>query len=176
MFLSKNLSLKHKPCSKCGSRSRLRKFRNRRSKKEREVLKRARDTTRPYAVEAVKFYNDDGTTDYKLVKPGFMKTVVLPTCFLHHINFTAKDANVADAQEELFFAELTTPCGVTHGAICVRCCQCMGPRGSYLGDKLNGCFYCRTSRLVQHPRLGGFTRGGDGFFKTDLVKMDPIYD
>ncbi|KAK1362847.1 hypothetical protein POM88_038408 [Heracleum sosnowskyi] len=174
MFLSKYLSLKRQlrkivePCSKFGPRSRLGKFRNRRSKKEREVIKRGRDATRPYAVAALKFYNEDTPIEYKLVKPGFTKTVVLPTCFLYHINFTAKDANVADAQEELFFAELTTPCGVTHGAICVRCCQCMGPRGSYLGDKMNGCYICCTSQLVQHPLSGGFTRGGDGIFLTDL--------
>ncbi|KAK1362852.1 hypothetical protein POM88_038413 [Heracleum sosnowskyi] len=173
MFLFKYLSLKRrlrqidKPCSEFGSRSK-RKCKSSRTKKERKVIKRARDATRPYAVAAMKAYNEVASIEYKLVKPGFTKTVVLPTCFLHHINFTAKDTNAADAQEELFFAELTTPCGVTHGAICVRFCECMGPRGSFLGDKMNGCYICCTSQLVQHPLCGGFTRGGDGLFPTDL--------
>lgn len=136
------------------------------TKKERnwKIPKIFRDETRPYATKAMKFYNKKTERMYELVEPGFIKTMLLSKCILHHIDFIAKKTNVVDAPEEMFFAELKTSRGITT----VRCCMSMGPSDSISGDKMNGCYYCCESQFVQHPKSGGFTRGGDGLFRTDL--------
>ncbi|KAI3943273.1 hypothetical protein MKW92_037413 [Papaver armeniacum] len=85
----------------------------------------------------------DGGTKYELVEPGFLTTVYIGKCILHHTDFT-----------EMFFAELTTIRAVR----CVKFCKCMGPKDSISGDKNNGCLYCNTHN-VQHPRDGGFKTG-----------------
>ncbi|RZC72378.1 hypothetical protein C5167_035652 [Papaver somniferum] len=101
----------------------------------------------------------DVGTKYELVEPGYLTSVLLRTCFLHHVDFTAKKTDVADAPVEMFFAELTT----TSGVRCVKVCRCMGLRDSFSGDKNKGCCYF-THENVQHPRDGGFSRGGEGLF------------
>ncbi|KAI3989389.1 hypothetical protein MKX01_002262, partial [Papaver californicum] len=67
-------------------------------------------------------------TKYELVELGFLTTVYIGTCILHHIDFTAKKTEVADAPEEMLFAELTTIKVVR----CVKFCKCMGPKNSIL--------------------------------------------
>ncbi|KAI3857232.1 hypothetical protein MKW92_001161 [Papaver armeniacum] len=121
--------------------------------------KEVQDAVRPYAADAMNVYNKRAGTKYELLEPGYLTSVLLRTCFLHHVDFTAKKTDVADAPVEMFFAELTT----TSGVRCVKVCRCMGPRESILGDKNNGCCYCESYN-VQHPRDGGFSRGGEGLF------------
>ncbi|RZC60256.1 hypothetical protein C5167_022023 [Papaver somniferum] len=67
------------------------------------------DVVRPYAVDAITWLH---------YACGYR------TCFLHHLDFTAKKTDVADAPEEMFFAELTT----TNKVRCVKACRCMGPK------------------------------------------------
>ncbi|KAI3935645.1 hypothetical protein MKW98_022653 [Papaver atlanticum] len=85
-------------------------------------------------------------------------------CILGHAFFTISTSplktDIADAPEEMFFAELTT----LRGARCVKFCKCMGPKESISGDKNNGCCYCHTYN-VQHPRGGGFKAGRAGLFR-----------
>ncbi|MCL7029135.1 hypothetical protein MKW94_016638 [Papaver nudicaule] len=101
-------------------------------------------------------------TKYELVEPSYLTTVLLPTCFLYHIDFTAKKTDVADAPEEMFFAELTT----TNKVRCVKFCTSKGPKKSISGDKNNGCCYCKFYN-VQHPRDGGFKAGGARLFRKE---------
>ncbi|KAI3919635.1 hypothetical protein MKW92_025168 [Papaver armeniacum] len=114
---------------------------------------------RPYAAEAMSFYNTEAGTKYELVELCFITRVHLETSILHHFNFTAKKTDVADAPEEMFFVELTTTCGV----LSLKRCICIGPRDSISGDRNNGCCYCRLEN-VQHPKGGYFSRGGEGLF------------
>ncbi|XP_026460197.1 uncharacterized protein LOC113361025 [Papaver somniferum] len=73
------------------------------------TIKECQDYVRPYATDAISFYNDKSTgAKYELVEPGNITPVLLATCFLHHVDFMAKKTDVADAPEEMFFAELTT--------------------------------------------------------------------
>ncbi|MCL7037689.1 hypothetical protein MKW94_016026 [Papaver nudicaule] len=120
-----------------------------------------RDDVRPYATDAMSIYNQqlEAGTKYELVEPGYLTTVLLPTCFLHHIDFTAKKTDVADAPEEMFFAELTT----TNKVRCVKFCTSMGPKKSISGLYLT----CRWFYNVQHPRGGGFKAGGAGLFRKE---------
>ncbi|RZC89782.1 hypothetical protein C5167_035777 [Papaver somniferum] len=117
------------------------------------------DNVRLYAIYAINDYNKNTGSTYKLVKPGCISDVDLPTCRLHHIDFTAKNISADDAPVEMFFAELT----LTNNVLCVTCCKCMGPKNSISGDKNNGCCYCKFYN-VQHPRRGGFMAGGAGLF------------
>ncbi|KAI3892600.1 hypothetical protein MKW92_037018 [Papaver armeniacum] len=117
------------------------------------------DSVRLYATDAICFYNSDTRPKYKLVEPGNISSVDLPTCSLHHIDFTAKRTGVGDVPEEMFFAELTT----TDKGRQVKFCNCMGPKNSISGDKNNGCCYCKSYN-VQHPMGGGFMAGGSGLF------------
>ncbi|KAI3931905.1 hypothetical protein MKW98_012315 [Papaver atlanticum] len=110
---------------------------------------------RKYATDAMSFYNKEKGTKYELVKPGCITSAFLESCFLHHINFTAKKAGVADAPEEMFFAELKT----TYKVCVVELCKSMGPESLIKGDKTNGCSYCNKYDYVQQPRDGGFTAG-----------------
>ncbi|MCL7036741.1 hypothetical protein MKW94_012039, partial [Papaver nudicaule] len=79
------------------------------------------DHVRPYATEALNFYDTESGLKYELVEPGHISTVVLSKYFLHHIDFTAKDTDVAGAPVEMFFAELTT----TNNVRCVKFCTSM---------------------------------------------------
>ncbi|RZC79868.1 hypothetical protein C5167_042441, partial [Papaver somniferum] len=136
---------------------------NAKPKKERKYTsKQARDLVMPYAADAMRFYNNEAGEKYELVEPGSMSPVVRRADLLHHIDFTAKKIDVADASEEMFFAELAT----TSGVLCVKFCKCMGPIDSISGDKNNGCRYCSWYN-VQHPKDGGFSRGGRGSFRDD---------
>ncbi|MCL7049020.1 hypothetical protein MKW94_014525 [Papaver nudicaule] len=109
---------------------------------------------RPYATDAMRIYNERAGTKYELVEPGYITHVVLSTCFLHHINFTAKKTDVACAPVEMFFSELTT----INKVRCVKFVNCMGPKDSISGNKNNGCCYCMNSN-VQHPRCRRFMGG-----------------
>ncbi|KAI3954147.1 hypothetical protein MKW98_017971 [Papaver atlanticum] len=130
-------------------------------RKERKFTTKDRhDLVRPYAMDAISVYNELTGTKYDLVEPGYITNVVLPGGLLHHIDFTAKKTDVADAPKEMFFAELTTIDKVPS----VNCCRCMGPKKSISGDKNNGCCYCMDYN-VQHPRGGGFMAGGAGLFR-----------
>ncbi|KAI3934610.1 hypothetical protein MKW92_024801 [Papaver armeniacum] len=113
------------------------------------------DEERKYSTDAMRFYNKENGTKYELVKPGCITSAFLRSCFLHHINFTAKKAGVADAPEEMFFAELKT----TYKVRVVELCKSMGPESLITGDKTNGCSYCNKYGYVQHPKDGGFTAG-----------------
>ncbi|KAI3924106.1 hypothetical protein MKW92_007236 [Papaver armeniacum] len=128
------------------------------------TYKQLRDAVRPYVAEALKFYNKEAGTKYELVEPGYLTSAPLRTCILHHIDFTAKKTDVADAPVEMFFAELTT-IGKDRW---VKFCKNMGPRDLISGDKNNGCCYCRNEN-VQHPKTGGFSRGGHGLFRDDAT-------
>ncbi|KAI3956820.1 hypothetical protein MKW92_030628 [Papaver armeniacum] len=121
-----------------------------------------RDYVRPYAMEAISVYNERAGTKYELVEPGNITTVLLSRCLLHHIDFTAKKTDVADAPVEMFFAELITLNKVRS----VEFCRCMGPKKSISGDKNNGCCYCMDYN-VQHPRGGGFMAGRKGLFTNE---------
>ncbi|RZC59752.1 hypothetical protein C5167_007061 [Papaver somniferum] len=66
------------------------------------------DYVRPYAMDAISVYNERAGTKYELVEPGNITTVLLSRRRLHHIDFTAKKTDVADAPVEMFFAELIT--------------------------------------------------------------------
>ncbi|KAI3865547.1 hypothetical protein MKW92_029905 [Papaver armeniacum] len=125
--------------------------------------KEIQDYVRPYAMDAISFYNEITGTKYELVEPGCFSHAPLSGYLLTHIDFTAKKTakktDVADAPEEMFFAELTTINKVNS----VKVCKCMGRKESISGDKNNGCYYC-MEYLVQHPRDGGFMAGGVGLF------------
>ncbi|KAI3967343.1 hypothetical protein MKW92_001913 [Papaver armeniacum] len=121
------------------------------------TTKQRHDVVRPYATDAISAYNETTGAKYELVEPGFLTTVYIGKCILHHTDFTAKKTDVADAPEEMFFAELTTIRAVRS----VKFCKCMGPINSISGDKNNGCRYCNT-RNVQHPADGGFMTGSVG--------------
>ncbi|KAI3963441.1 hypothetical protein MKW98_022863 [Papaver atlanticum] len=131
-------------------------------KQRKYTSKQARDLVMPYAADAMRFYNNEAGEKYELVEPGSMTPVVRRADLLHHVDFKAKKTDVAVAPEEMFFAELTT----TNGVRCVKFCKCMGPIDSISGDKNNGCCYC-TWYNVQHPKGGGFSRGGRGGFRDD---------
>ncbi|RZC60187.1 hypothetical protein C5167_021940 [Papaver somniferum] len=109
--------------------------------------KEIQDYTGPYAMDAMSFYNETKGTKYELVEPGYFSHALLSRCLLTHIDFTAKKTDVADAPEEMFFAELTT----------------INEVDTVEEIKNNGCYYC-MEYLVQHPRDGGFSAGGVGLF------------
>ncbi|MCL7039340.1 hypothetical protein MKW94_028271 [Papaver nudicaule] len=113
------------------------------------------------------FYNTAMGTKYKLVDPGYITSVCLPTCFLFHIDFTAKKIDVAGAPVEMFFAELTS----INQVRCVKFCTSMGPKKLISGDKNNGCLYCEF-RNVQHPLGGGFMAGGGGLFTDKKQRIE----
>ncbi|KAI3971524.1 hypothetical protein MKW92_035779 [Papaver armeniacum] len=71
------------------------------SKDRQSTSKDRQDYVRPYATDALSFYNEAIGNKYKLVEPGCISNVLLPTCLLHHIDFTAKKS--ANAPEEMFF-------------------------------------------------------------------------
>ncbi|KAI3964765.1 hypothetical protein MKW92_012875 [Papaver armeniacum] len=123
------------------------------------IPKELQDFVRPYATDAISFYNDSTGAKYKLVEPGDISQVRRATYVLYHIDFMAKKTDVADAPEEMFFAEMTS----TNNVRCVKFCKCMGQKNSISGDKNNGCCYCRFYN-VQHPRGGGFMAGRAGLF------------
>ncbi|KAI3865548.1 hypothetical protein MKW92_029906 [Papaver armeniacum] len=108
----------------------------------------------PYAMDAIRFYNEKQGTNYQVVHPGHMTNVLLSGYLLHHVDFTARNTDVADAPVEMFFAELKT----TDEDPFVVCCKCMGPKKPISGDNNNGCRYCMVNS-VQHPRDGGFMTG-----------------
>ncbi|KAI3907583.1 hypothetical protein MKW98_016227 [Papaver atlanticum] len=56
--------------------------------------KQVQDVVRPYAADGTK---------YELVEPGYLTSVLLNTCFLHHVDFTAKKTDVTDAPVEMCF-------------------------------------------------------------------------
>ncbi|KAI3853502.1 hypothetical protein MKW92_041669 [Papaver armeniacum] len=121
---------------------------------------------RLYAAETLKFYDKR-----PIIEPGHVTSVLLKTCILQHVDFTAKKTDVTDAPEEMFFAELIT----TSGVRCVKFCRRMGPRDSISGGKNNGCCYC-THENVQHPKGGGFSCGFKSFFeqlKDDKTLLRP---
>ncbi|KAL8111570.1 hypothetical protein AgCh_019328 [Apium graveolens] len=64
-------------------------------------------------------------SNIKLVEPGFITCVILPTCSLLHIDFTAKRTDVAGARE-MFFAKLTDNSRV----LSFNLCKFMGPTDS----------------------------------------------
>ncbi|RZC87405.1 hypothetical protein C5167_035945 [Papaver somniferum] len=128
-------------------------------KERKDTSKHVHDVARTYAADAMNFYNKRSGEKYELVDPGSSTSVSLKTCMLHHVGFTAKKTDVADAPEEMFFTELTTISGVRD----VKFLRCMGRKDSISGDKNNGCCYC-TLGNIQHPRYGGFSRGGQGLF------------
>ncbi|KAI3938777.1 hypothetical protein MKW98_011929 [Papaver atlanticum] len=101
------------------------------------TTKQRHDGVRPYATDAISAYNEITGTKYELVEPGFLTTVYIGKCILHHTDLTAKKTDVADAPEEMFFCRTD----IYHG-----------------GDKNNGCRYCCTHN-VHHPRDGGFKTG-----------------
>ncbi|KAI3847883.1 hypothetical protein MKW92_052365 [Papaver armeniacum] len=119
------------------------------------TTKDCNDIVRPYAMDAIHFYNEKQGTKFELVEPGYLSNAYIGRGFLHHVDFTARETDVADAPEEMFFAELRTIQTVRH----VECCKRMGPKKSISGDKNNGCLYCEDDNSVQHPRDGGFMSG-----------------
>lgn len=137
--------------------------------KEREHTSEQFYDAKPYAIEAVTFYNQKRHTNYELLDQGFGTRAILPTCSLFHINFTAKNSDDALAQEEMFFAELTSAGGVLSFSLCVS----MGPTDNIPEeDILRGCYFCRHSN-VQHPNER-FARGGDSLYKEiPEKKRDP---
>lgn len=80
------------------------------------------------------------------MEPGFFTRVVLPTCSLIHVNFTAKETDV-DVARELFFAELTSTGEVLSCNFCVR----LHPRDSALGLF----FTCKSCHVICHLLLLG---------------------
>ncbi|KAL6556845.1 hypothetical protein OROHE_006721 [Orobanche hederae] len=62
---------------------------------------------------------------YQLLRPGSVTPVLLGNCVILHVDFRAKNTHVADAPEEIFFAELT----VAHGTqvYSVMLCVSLGP-------------------------------------------------
>lgn len=142
-------------------------------KKERENISEQVDDASLYAIaiEALKFYNQDWPIYYdiyyELVKPGFVTRVILPTCVLFHVNFTAKATDDATTSEENFFAEVKS----TGGAFSCDLCMILEPCDLILEDetdetvdKTNGCCYCNEFNNVLHPIVGRFVRGGDSFY------------
>ncbi|KAI3930001.1 hypothetical protein MKW98_004155 [Papaver atlanticum] len=129
-------------------RSRLSKAKPRKERKF--TTKDRRDLVRPYAMDAI------SGTKYEMVEPGNITNVVLSRHLLHHIDFTAKKTDVADAPVEITLNKVRS----------VECCRCMGPKKSISGDKNNGCCYCMDYN-VQHPRDGGFMAGREGLFSDE---------
>ncbi|KAL8146948.1 uncharacterized protein LOC141707645 [Apium graveolens] len=140
--------------------------------KEREYISEQVDDASLYATETLNYYNqflvDVGyKIKYELVKPGFVTRVMLPTCLLFHVNFTAKVADDATAREETFFSEITS----TSGVFSCKMCRILEPNelvsGEETGNKTNGCYYCHEFNNVWHPRYGGFLRGGDSLYMSE---------
>ncbi|XP_074367018.1 uncharacterized protein LOC141707636 isoform X2 [Apium graveolens] len=136
-------------------------------KKNSENIAELVDETSLYATEALKFYNQGRHMMYELVKPGFVTCVILPTCLLFHVNFKAKETDVATPVEKIFFAELIG----TSGAFSCKRCVILQPidfiTGDKTGDITNGCYYCHELNNVHHPTHGQFVRGGDSLYKPD---------
>ncbi|RZC62781.1 hypothetical protein C5167_024558 [Papaver somniferum] len=82
--------------------------------------------------------------------------------------YNKENADVPDAPEEMFFAELTA----TNKDVFVEVCKCMGPKNLISGEKINGCSFCNMYDNVQHPKDGGFTAGD--FF--DFEEWKKNYD
>ncbi|KAL8146950.1 hypothetical protein AgCh_004615 [Apium graveolens] len=140
--------------------------------KEREYISEQVDDASLYATETLNYYNqflvDVGyKIKYELVKPGFVTRVMLPTCLLFHVNFTAKVADNATAREETFFSKITS----TSGVFSCKMCRILEPNelvsGEETGNKTNGCYYCHEFNNVWHPRYGGFLRGGDSLYMSE---------
>ncbi|KAI3952152.1 hypothetical protein MKW98_005847 [Papaver atlanticum] len=125
----------------------------------RDLISDRDDATDSSSSSSFKSLRSTDGSKYELVEPGCITKVLLETCTLYHVNFTAKKTDVADAPEEMFFAELTTTCGVPS----FNLWNCKGPRDSISGDRNNGCCYCSLEN-GQHPKCGGFSRGGEGLF------------
>ncbi|KAI3931939.1 hypothetical protein MKW98_012349 [Papaver atlanticum] len=106
-----------------------------------------------YATDAMSFYNKGKDTKYELLECGCITSAVVRPYFLHHINFTAKKAGVADAPEEMFFAELKTVDGVCFVELCIS----LGAKSLISGERINGCSYCNMYGNVKHPE--GVTAG-----------------
>ncbi|KAI3954205.1 hypothetical protein MKW98_018029 [Papaver atlanticum] len=126
------------------------------------TTKELHDLVRPYAMDAISFYNEITGTKYELVEPGYIAHALLSKCLVRHLDFTAKKTDVDDAPEEIFFAELTT----INKVRCVKVCKCMGQKNQFQVYKNNGCRYCMNYN-VQHPRDGGFMAGGAGLFRDE---------
>ncbi|KAI3934608.1 hypothetical protein MKW92_024799 [Papaver armeniacum] len=109
---------------------------------------------RSYATDAMSFYNKGKDTKYELLGCGCITSAAVRPYFLHHINFTAKKAGVADAPEEMFFAELKTVDGVCFVELCIS----LGAKSLISGERINGYSYCNMYGNVKHPE-GGFTAG-----------------
>ncbi|MCL7029358.1 hypothetical protein MKW94_000106 [Papaver nudicaule] len=125
-------------------------------KSEQQRKKRGEAAVRPYATAALRFYNKEEGTKYKLVQPRCLTSTLLPTCFLHHIDFTAKKADVADAPEEMFFAELNTS-----RSLLSNCANALGQKTQFQVYINQGCSYCNMyGGNVHHPTSGGFEAGG----------------
>ncbi|RZC62782.1 hypothetical protein C5167_024560 [Papaver somniferum] len=109
---------------------------------------------RSYATDAMTFYNKGKDTKYELLECGCITSAAVRPYFLHHINFTAKKDGVADAPEEMFFAELKTIDEVCFVELCIS----LGPKSLISRERINGCSYCNMYGNVKHPE-GGFTAG-----------------
>lgn len=72
------------------------------------------------------------------MEPGFITRVILPTCLLFHVDFTAKETDV-DVAPELFFAELTS----TGEVLSCKFCVLLRPRDSALG-----LFPCKSCNAI----------------------------
>ncbi|KAK1398339.1 hypothetical protein POM88_008202 [Heracleum sosnowskyi] len=120
----------------------------------RRVLKnRAHHQARPDIAQALKLFNQLlSHQNYKLVEAGGMTPVFTPSCTIFHIDFTAKNANIARAPKEMFFAKLISMDNV----LSVSLCECRGPINSVSGDNLNGCRFCSSYNNVQHPEGRGY--------------------
>ncbi|KAI3931908.1 hypothetical protein MKW98_012318 [Papaver atlanticum] len=107
-----------------------------------------------YATDAMSFYNKGKDTKYELLECGYITSAMVRPYFIYHINFTAKKAGVANAPEEMFFAELKTIDEVHFVELCIS----LGPKSLISGERINGCSYCNMYGNVKHPE-GGFTVG-----------------
>ncbi|KAL6507186.1 hypothetical protein OROHE_022085 [Orobanche hederae] len=139
------------------------------------------DPPNPAIIAAFNYLNRNSDSKYQLLRPCSATPVLLPKCILFHVDFIAKNTHVADAPEEIFFAELTVAAGTV--VFRVRFCVSLGPVDSLSGDKLNGCYYCREYNNVWHPKGGGFVRGCDKLYKTvqeicdtDMNQNNPMPD
>ncbi|KAK1397856.1 hypothetical protein POM88_007719 [Heracleum sosnowskyi] len=118
-----------------------------------------------FATQALNVYNQNSPQKFQLLKLCGVTPVYMKRCMLLHISFTAENTHVAAAPKEMFFTEMAN--FFTTG-LSVRLCVSLGPINSLsaTGDKLNGCYNCRSYNNVWHPKGGGFIRGYDGMYKT----------
>lgn len=108
-----------------------------------------------YAAFALKVYNEENGTNFKLLRTCCKGAVQLRLGCVIHLNFEAINQDDHDAQFQMFFTEVIRK----FGSICVDYCYCLGDTDSISDDAnyVHDCSYC--IRGVLHPPAFGYLTG-----------------